>query len=436
VKRREPTNVYHMMSRQELAALAAAFPWQAYFADAHGPAFDTLNVAVPEFFKGLNDELAAVSVENWRTYLRWHLLHETAALLPAAFVNEDFSFFGKTLTGAQELRPRWKRCVQLVDQELGEALGQRYVEATFGTEGKERTSKMVAALEAALERDIQDLSWMTPATKKEALTKLHAIANRIGYPERWRDYSSVRIARGDLLGNVVRAEAFDFQRNVDKIGKPVDKNEWGFTPPTVNAGYNPLQNQITFPAGILQPPFYENRLDDAVNYGGIGAVIGHELTHGFDDQGRKFDATGNLRDWWTEADGKEFETRASCIADEYGGFTVVDDVKLNGRLTLGENTADNGGLRIAYMALLEGRKGQAAGPIEGFTPEQRFFLGWGQVWCQNRTAEIARMLAQVDPHSPGRERVNGVVANMPEFQKAFSCGTGTPMVRDNACRVW
>jgi endothelin-converting enzyme/putative endopeptidase len=310
------------------------------------------------------------------------------------------------------------------------------VELTFGSQGKERTHQMVLALEKALREDITTLPWMTEATRKQAIVKLDAIANKIGFPENWRDYSSIRIGKDDALGNSQRANVFEFKRQLAKIAKPVDHKEWSISPPTVNAYYNPLMNDINFPAGILQPPFYDNKLDDAVNFGGIGAVIGHELTHGFDDQGRKFAANGDLADWWTDEDAKEFEKRATCVADEYGGFTTVDDVKLNGRLTLGENTADNGGLRIAYMALMDTLGGKKVEPIDGFTPEQRFFLGWGQIWCQNRTDEIARLLATIDPHSPGNYRVNGVVSNMPEFQKAFQCKPGSAMVHENACRVW
>jgi len=439
VKRRDPANIYHKMKVAELQALTPVFDWTAYLAAAAGPAVIELNVTVPDFFKAFNAQLDSTPLDAWKAYLRWHLLHENANLLPAAFVNENFAFYGQALTGAKELRPRWKRCVALVDSEMGEALGRRYVEATFGAEGKARTSKMVAALEAALERDLKTLPWMTDATKTQALGKLHAIANKIGYPDRWRDYSSLRIARGDALGNELRAEEFEVRRDLAKIGKTLDRSEWSMSPPTVNAYYSSLQNNINFPAGILQPPFYDNAMDDAVNFGGIGAVIGHELTHGFDDQGRKFAANGDLSDWWTAEDAKEFEKRAGCIADEYAAFTVAGDVHLNGKLTLGENTADNGGVRIAHMALVqtlaEAEK-PAPGVIDGFTPEQRFFLGFGQVWCQNETEESARLRANVDPHSPGRYRVNGVVANMPEFQQAFGCKAGDAMVRENACRVW
>jgi putative endopeptidase len=436
VKRRDPANVYHKLKKEELAALAPGLDWNAYFSAAGAPPFSELNVVWPDFFKGANEALSQKSLDDWKTYLRWHAVHDAAPLLPAAFVNANFDFYGKMLTGAKELRPRWKRCVDLTDEQLGEALGQRYVEKTFGTEGKERTSKMVAALEGALKEDIRNLSWMTDTTKQRAEAKLAAIANKIGYPEKWRDYSGLEIVRGDATGNAERASLFEQARDLAKIGQPVDPKEWGMTPPTVNAYYNPLENHINFPAGILQPPFCERTMDDAVNFGGIGAVIGHELTHGFDDQGRKFGPDGNLADWWTEQDGKEFEKRASCIADEYEGFTVAGGVHVNGRLTLGENTADNGGVRIALMALEETLKGQKVPLKDGFTPQQRLFLGWGQVWCQNETEESAKLRAQVDPHSPGRYRVNGVVVNMPEFQQAFSCAKGAPMVRENACRVW
>jgi len=436
VKRRDPANIYHKLKKEELAALAPAIDWNAYFAASGAPAFSEVNVTWPDFFKGASELLGQKSLDDWKTYLRWHLVHDAAPLLPAAFVNENFDFYGKTLTGAKELRPRWKRCVDLTDEQLGEALGQRYVEKTFGAEGKARMAKMVDALETALREDIKTLPWMTDTTKQQAQAKLTAIANKIGYPDTWRDYTGVKIVRGDAMGNAERASQFEQARDNAKIGKPVDPKEWGMTPPTVNAYYSALQNNINFPAGILQPPFFERAMDDAVNFGAIGAVIGHELTHGFDDQGRKFAADGNLSDWWTEQDGKEFEKRASCIADEYTEFTVAEGVHLNGRLTLGENTADNGGLRIAHMALENTIRGQNVPLRDGFTPQQRLFLGWGQIWCQTETDESAKLRAQVDPHSPGRYRVNGVVVNMPEFQQAFSCPKGAPMVRENACRVW
>lgn len=436
VSRRDPVKVYHKMSIQELRALDPSFAWPKYFEDVSAPPTGTLNVAEPEFFKQMQTSLSSTTLDAWKTYLTWHLVHSQAPLLPSAFVNENFNFYGKILTGAKELRPRWKRCVSFADNELGDALGQKYVERTFGAEGKQRTLKMVRALEAALGQDIQNLSWMTPATRQKAIEKLHAIANKIGYPEKWRDYSTVKIVRGDALGNSERASAFEFHRQLAKIGKPVDRMEWQMTPPTVNAYYDAQMNDINFPAGILQPPFYDNRMDDAVNFGGIGAVIGHELTHGFDDEGRQFDLKGNLRDWWTERDAQEFEKRVGCIADEYSAFIAVDDVHVNGKLTLGENTADNGGLRIAYMALMNTLAGKTSAKIDGFTPAQRLFLGWGQIWCENDTPEISRLMAQTNPHSPGRYRVNGVLRNMPEFRQAFGCTLGQPMAPKDACRVW
>jgi putative endopeptidase len=436
VKRRDPQSVYHKMTVAELAALSPLFAWDSYLKAVDAPEIRSLNVAVPDFFKGLQQQLDSASLATWKTYLRWRVVHAAAPFLPNAFVNEDFEFYGRALEGAKELQPRWKRCVGFADDRLGEAVGQRYVEATFPPESKQRMSKMVAALEQALRTDIEDLPWMGEATAKRAVQKLDAIANKIGYPDKWRDYSSLEIVAGDAQGNWRRAAAFELRRQLDKIGKPVDKGEWQMTPPTVNAYYEPLMNDINFPAGILQPPFFDPAMDDAVNFGGIGAVIGHELTHGFDDQGRQFAADGSLSDWWTETDAKEFEKRAGCIVDQYGSYTVVDDLKLNGKLTLGENTADNGGVRIALMALEQLLAEAPAGPRDGFTPEQRFFLGWGQIWCQNRTPEIDRLRTLTDPHSPGRFRVNGVVSNMPEFQKAFSCPAGSPMVPESACRVW
>ena len=435
VSRRDPEKVYHKMSTEEMAALSPVFDWKQYLRASGSPEFAAIDVAWPAFFQALNGAIGKFSLDDWKTYLTWHLLHSAARLLPDAFVKENFAFFGKTLTGTQEMRPRWKRCVDFTDAELGEALGKKFVEKTFGEEGKARTLKMVDALEKALGQDLEQLPWMTAETKKQALIKLHAIANKIGYPDHWRDYSSVVIRRDDLVGDTMRAEAFEFQRQLNKIGKPVDRQEWGMTPPTVNAYYDPLMNDINFPAGILQPPFYDKAMDDAVNFGGIGAVIGHELTHGFDDQGRQFDAHGNLRDWWTPEDAKEFEKRAACIEQEYSKIEVAPGASVNGKLTLGENTADNGGVRIALMALLN-TIGSDRKKIDGFTPEQRLFLSFGQVWCENEREEALRLQVKTDPHAPAAARVNGVVQNMPEFQRAFSCQAGQPMVSANACRVW
>jgi len=436
VARRDPDQTYHKLTVHELYSLNPAIDWPKYFQGVGAPPIADLNVAVPNFFRTVESMLVQTNLEDIKTYLRWQLVHSQAAFLAQPFVDEDFHFFRQILEGAQEIRPRWKRCVAAVDSDLGFALGQKYVEAAFGAEQKAYALKMVEEIEKALKNDIQTLSWMTPATKEQALIKLRAVANKIGYPERWRDYSSVKIVRGDALGNDQRATEFEIHRVLNKIGKPADRTEWLMTPPTVDAYYNATENNINFPAGILQPPFYDKRLDDAVNYGAIGAVVGHELTHGFDDQGRRFDPDGNLRDWWTPADAQEFEKRAECFVQEYSGFTPVDNVHLNGKLTLGENTADNGGVRLAFMALMDAVNGKARAKVDGLTPEQRFFLGWGQIWCQNVRPETARMLVQVDPHSPGRDRVNGVVSNMPEFQKAYVCKNGQPMVRETACRVW
>ena len=437
--RRDPKTRDHKMTRDEATALAPNFHLNRYFAAMGTPPFSSFNVSNPDFFKQVNGVLESESLDALRTYVSWHLIDGAAPWLSQPFVEANFKM-QQALTGQSEIKPRWKRCVSSTDGALGEALGQRYVEQAFGADGKQRMLKMVDALETSLDQDIRALPWMTGETKKQAKVKLDAIRNKIGYPDLWRDYSSLKIVRGDLLGNFLRANEFEAHRQIAKIGKPVDPSEWQMTPPTVNAYYSPPRNEIVFPAGILQPPFFDKQADDAMNFGGIGIVIGHELTHGFDDQGRKFDPQGNLRDWWTAQDGTEFEKRAGCIADEYGNFVAVDDLKLNGRLTLGENTADNGGARIALMALEQTMAGSQAGAAaqtgDDYTPQQRFFLGFGRAWCEKRRPEYSRMLVSVDPHSPGKYRVNGVVQNMPEFRKAFNCKAGQPMVRENACRVW
>jgi predicted metalloendopeptidase len=438
VQMRDPKNRDHKMKVGDLAALAPNFEFDRYFGARSGPSFTEINVVPPDFFQKVNPVINAVSIDDWKTYLRWHALRTAAPLLSQAFVEENFNFQDKYLSGAKELQPRWKRCVQLTDRSLGEALGQPYVQQTFGADGKERMLKMVNALEAALGDDIQGVDWMTPDTKKQAEKKLEAISNKIGYPENWRDYSTVNIVRGDLLGNAQRARSFEVRRNLNKIGQPLDKKEWGMTPPTVNAYYNPPENNINFPAGILQPPFFDKSVDDAVNFGGIGVVIGHELTHGFDDQGSKYAADGTFTNWWTNADRQEFDKRTTCVADEYSSFVAVDDVHLNGRLTLGENTADNGGIHIALMALRKAmaKDAKAAQTKDNFTPEQRFFLGFAQVWCENHTPESARLLAKTDPHSPGEYRVIGTVQNNADFAKAFNCKPGQKMVSASACHVW
>ncbi len=437
--RRDPKKIDHKMTSREIEKLAPNFYLKIYFKATDAPKFSELNVANPDFFKQISAFLATEPLDSLKTYVTWQLLDDAAPYLSQPFVDAHFKM-QQALTGQQQLPVRWKRCVALVNRGIGEALGEKYVDLTFGADGKQRMLKMVNALEASLGEDIQNLTWMTPATKAQAEIKLKAIRNKIGYPDQWRDYSKLEIVRGDLLGDYFRANDFESHRQLDKIGKPPDRNEWEMTPPTVNAYYNPSYNEIVFPAGILQPPFFDKKADDATNFGAIGMVIGHELTHGFDDQGRQFDAQGNLHDWWTDQDAKEFEKRDSCIANEYGSFTAVDDLKINGKLTLGENTADNGGARIALMALKNtiaaDKTGEIGRDIDGYTPEQRFYLGFAHVWCSVERPAYTRMLVSVDPHSPPKDRVDGVVQNMPEFEKAWDCKAGDAMVSANACHVW
>jgi putative endopeptidase len=436
VERRDPQKLYHKMTVEQLAVLSPSFRWKTYFAKVGLPSLEALNVETPEFFKALNSELANKTLASWKTYLRWHLINANAPFLSSEFVNADFDFYGRTLQGAQQLEPRWKRCVGYVDNDIGEALGQVYVERNFSPEAKQRAQKMVKEIEDAMGQDIDSLSWMTPTTKQHALEKLHAVANKIGYPDKWRDYSALTIARDDEMGNVLRAREFEFHRQLAKIGKPVDRGEWEMTPPTVNAYYDPQLNDINFPAGVLQPPLFDVNSDAAPNFGDTGSTIGHELTHGFDDEGRQFDAQGNLRDWWTAEDAKAFEQRATCIADQYSQYVIVDDIKINGKLTLGEDVADLGGVILAQMAWQQDTKGQTLEPLEGFTPEQRFFIAYGQSWCSSTRDETKRLRAMIDPHSPDKYRANGVVSNLPEFQEAFHCKAGSAMVRENRCRVW
>lgn len=436
VARRDPMKLYHIMMLRAVESSSPSFGWAKFFPGVGAPKIERMNVDVPDFLKSIDSVLAKTSVEDLKAYLTWNLVHATSDVLPAAFEEETFNFYRKTLQGAKEMRPRWKRCVDETDGQLPDALGRRFVETTLGEEGMRRTQRMVGEIEKAMGEDLQSLDWMTPKTKQQAELKLRGVLNKIGTVEKWQTYDTVSITRDDAYGNQERTNRYQVQRELDKIGKPVDKKEWAMSQPTVNAYYEPQQNNINFPAGILQPPFYDNAMDDAVNYGAIGAVIGHELTHAFDDEGRQFDMKGNLRDWWTPADAKAFDQREACLVNEYGGFTVIDDTKINGKLTLGENTADNGGVRLAYMALMDQLGGKQPPPRDGFSAPQRFFLGFAQVWCESRRPEFSRLRAQTDPHSPGRFRVNGVVSNMPEFQKAFGCTAGQPMVWGAACRVW
>jgi putative endopeptidase len=444
VEMRDPAKVYHIMTLAELQALSPDYDWKAYLAGIPLGEFKTLNVATPDFFKAMNAELDAASPESIKSYLRWHALRTAAPALSKPFVQEDFNFFSATLQGQKEDTPRWKRCTRATDMALGEAVGQDWVKQNFPPDAKANMEKLVAALELALAQDIKELPWMSDATKVEAKAKLDAIRNKIGYPENWRNYSSLIVKRDDYLGNMERSAEFERARNLAKLDKPVDEKEWGMTPPTVNAYYSPSENDINFPAGILQPPFFDNSKDPAVNFGGIGTVIGHEMTHGFDDQGSKYDPKGNVRPWFTAEDRAKFTERTDCEVKEYDGFKVAEGQNLNGKLTLGENTADNGGIRIAYQALEEvlANQGAAAEPgyvdgkRDGYTPQQRFFLAFGQLWCQNQTEQSARVLAKTDPHSTGEWRTKGTLQNFDEFGKAFGCKVGQPMMPTNSCRVW
>jgi putative endopeptidase len=436
VKRREMAARQHRMTRAELQALMPAFDWRKYLGAAEAPLVQTLNVTSPDYFRSVNRIITTSPIDDLTSYLRWHLLHAFAELLPKPFADADFDFFGRTLTGQQEQAPRWRRCVISTDRYLGEALGKAFVDATFSPQAKADTLMMVGDIKGAMRQEIDAAPWMSAETKKAATAKLEAVVDRVGYPETWRDYSALPVQRGDALGNLERARAFERHRMLQKIGMPVDRGEWSMTPPTVNAYYSPDRNNINFPAGILQPPFYRTGRDAAVNYGAAGAVVGHELTHGFDDQGRRFDGSGNLRDWWTGADAKAFEDRATCVADQYSGYAVDGETHVNGQLTLGENTADNGGLRLALLAYLNGPGAKSKAKIDGFTPEQRVFLGWAQVWCENSRPEAERLKARTNPHASNRYRVNGPVSNMPEFAKAFQCKANLPMVRQTPCKVW
>ncbi len=442
---RDPAKRYHILTVRDFQQLAPGFDFAAYFKDIEIGHFDSLNVATPGFFKALNDQITAQPVDAWKSYFRWHVIHGSATELPRAFFDENFAFFGKTLAGQAEPTPRWKQCVAMTDRSMGEAVGQDWVKQNFPPEAKASMDKLVAALEKALGQDIQTLPWMTDDTKKAAEEKLAMIRNKIGYPEKWRNYDALKVNRDNLIGNAQRANVFESNWDLSHLGRPVDEKEWSMTPPTVNAYYAQSMNDINFPAGILQPPFFDFKIDPAVNFGGIGVVIGHEMTHGFDDQGSKFDGKGNVREWQTAQDREEFTKRTDCVADEYSGFQAapananLPEQKLNGHLTLGENTADNGGLRIAYQALLDALAQQGKSideKIDGYTEAQRYFIGFAQVWCQNQTEQEGRQRALIDPHSPGRWRVNGTVQNFEEFGKAFGCTKGQPMYPVNACRVW
>jgi putative endopeptidase len=442
VTRRDPKNINNKMSLAQVKALMPSFDWDHYLKLVNAPRTPHYIVTSPNFFKNMEAMLNQHPLEHWKVYFRWQMLHGNAPSLSEPFVDENFDFFTHTLFGAQKLQPRWRRCVRNVDGNLGEALGQVYVSRAFPPSSKQRVLQLVNDIESALAKDIEAAVWMSPETKKQAQQKLHATLNKIGYPDKWRDYSGVTTGRASYMHNRQHATAFEFQRWVNKIGQPVDRTEWQMTPPTIDAYEDSQTNTINFPAGILQPPFFETAQDDAVNYGSIGAVIGHETIHGFDDQGRKFDAQGNLRDWWTATDAKEYEARGKCISDEYTQEVpeAGPGVKQDGHLTQGEDTADNGGVHLAFMALQDAlaREGKSADEKGqgGFTPYQRFFLAYAFAWCDQYTPELTRTLVLTNPHSHPKYRVNNVVANMPEFRKAFSCHEGQKMVRANACRIW
>ena len=381
--------------------------------------------------------LADTPVDSWKTYMRWMVLNSSATILPKAFGDENFNFTGRVLQGTTEQLPRWKRCVQATDGNLGESLGAEYVKVKFTPEAKARMDQMITNLFVAMKSHVQNLAWMSAETKVKAIAKLDAYKRKIGYNEHPRGYAGLVIDRKSYAGNSIRSGEFQTARNVADINKPTDKTRWGMNPPLVNASYNPIANDITFPAGILQPPFFNFQADDAINYGGIGAVIGHEVSHGFDDQGSKFGADGNLKSWWTTDDRAKFETRAACVVDQFNGYEVLPGLHINGRLTLGENIGDLGGTAIAYSALMDSLQGKSRpANIDGFTAEQRFFLGWAQVWATKSTPEFDRQQVLGDPHSAARYRVNGPLSNMPEFAKAWGCKQGSKMIRQKVCEIW
>jgi putative endopeptidase len=438
VERRDPYKLAHRMTRSDLKALTPSFRWDDYLKLVGQPGLNTFNVTEPDFFRALDKQIAASDLDDLRIYLRFHLARVRAPYLSAPFARASFDFYEAYLSGAQQMKPRWTRCVEWVDRDLGEALGQVFVRKVFPPESKAGIDDMVLHIRAAMERHIRELPWMSEATKQQALAKLHAMKDKIGYPDRWRDMSALDVRRDDFAGNVARSYAFEMRRQLDKIGKPVDAGEWRMTPPTVNAAYNPRLNDMTFPAGVLLPPLYDPKLDLAPSYGDTGGTIGHELTHGFDDEGRRFDAQGNLRDWWTPQDDAEFRKRVQCVADQYAQYTIVDDVKINSQLTLGEDVADLGGLLIAYEAWKDATRGQTLEPRDGLTPDQRFFVGFAQWACGGDRPEALRLSARINPHSPKEARINGVVVNLPEFAAAFACKPGQPMVKEpeKVCRIW
>ena len=438
VERRDPEKTYHKMSRSDLRTLTPNWSWEDYFQEIGYTNIDSVDVSAPKFFETVSQALKETPLETWKTYLRWHLVNSTAPYLSDPFVDENFNFNGRVLQGTTELLPRWKRCVSATDRQLGEALGQIYTQKYFPPAAKARALEMVNHLIGALHDDLQTLPWMSPATRKQALAKLGTFTRKIGYPDKWRDYSAYSVDRGPYALNQMRGSQFEFKRDLNKIGKPVDRTEWGMTPPTVNAYYSPEMNEIVFPAGILQPPFFDMNADDASNYGAMGAVIGHEMTHGFDDEGRKFDAQGNLRDWWTPEDEKNFNERAACVEKQFDSYVVQDDIHENGKLVLGESIADLGGLNLAYRALQKAEKGKKPALIGGLTADQRFFLSFAQIWSSNDRPEFERLMVNTNPHPLARFRAIAAPSNMPEFARAFDCKEGDAMARPSAirCQIW
>ena len=438
VELRDPEKTYHKLTRAELKTLTPNWSWESYFKDIGYPTIDVVDVSAPKFFESMSQTLKDTPLDTWKTYLRWYLLNSTAGYLSQPFVDEDFDFKGRVLQGTKELLPRWKRCVSATDRQLGEALGQIYAQKYFPPAAKARALDMVNHLTEALRDDLRTIPWMGPETRKQALAKLDAFTRKIGYPDKWRDYSAYSVDRGPYVLNQIRGAEFEFKRELNKIGKPVDRTEWGMTPPTVNAYYRAEMNEIVFPAGILQPPFFDPQADDASNYGAMGAVIGHEMTHGFDDEGRKFDAQGNLKDWWTPEDAKNFEERAACVEKQFDSYVVEESLHENGKLVLGESIADLGGLNLAYRALHAAEKGKADPLAGGLTQDQRFFLSYAQIWAANDRPEYARLLVNTNPHPLPRFRAIAAPSNMPEFARAFSCKEGDAMIRPSSmrCQIW
>jgi putative endopeptidase len=439
VEERDPDHIYHIVALADLKTLMPDFSWPNFLREIGSPELRSFDVAQPDFFKEVNAQLKEASIADWKSYLRWHLIHDAAPALSSKFADENFDFFGRALTGTTKNLPRWKRCVMATDQQLGEALGQEYVKRAFPAEAKVQALDMIHNLLNALRDDLSTLDWMGPETRKQALAKLNAITLNVGYPDKWRDYSAYQVIRGPYVEDVWRGQEFEFRRDLAKIGKPVDRTEWDMTPPRVDAYYSSSMNEIVFPAGILQPPFFDPKSDAAMNYGGIGAVIGHEMTHGFDTEGAKFDAQGNLKNWWTPEDLKNFQARAECVVKQFDGYEVEPGVHENGKLVVAESIADLGGQTIAHAAYEKSLDGKPKPPeIDGFTSEQRFFLAWAQIWAQNQHPEYARLLANVDPHALGRFRSKGPLSNMSSFAQAYGCGAGSTMMRPEGerCRIW